>query len=342
MSDFRQPAAPRQRTLCVLLPVHNRGRLSFDYLSHLRKIVPKYLGVRVVIFDDGCTDQTVTWGRQVFKNTTVVRLPGNAYWGGAINAAILNIKAEYAEGICSDFYLLTNDDIRYASAYAFESVLNVVDESTIVYANSVFTMNFASCKLDGLQIVSRGIYFNTVTGAFDEVLPGGMANVADTYSLVSTIHPWLGSDLIPPTIPHYLSDYWFTYRLSNKGYRLKAHDDFVCFVSTHSTNNNPLSQGGSKFWPPLLGGRLLYPLRVTSPQYLPAWITFLSVEASSWEVKKRVVKLWIQLAVLMSFDLLFGGVLSMEILARSNLIWLVLRVQLKKNASLARWFKRYQ
>lgn len=277
--------------LRVLLPVHNRGTLTANFVLHLNELLPDGINLSVVVFDDGCTDETLINVKRVWPSVEVVRLDGNAYWGGAINAISEYIKSQPLSE--NSIYLLANDDIRFPSNSAFLAGLREVDEDALVCARGLLDPNLNLDSFGNIQQYpskkTKGIHYNAKTGNFEKATFTKPVNVSDTYAMLTTRAAWLSAPKIPLTIPHYLSDYWFTYNLVHKGFRIVHPDEFICLVSTHSTRNKP----GIRYsnWFKNKAQYLQSSLNKTSTSYFPAWIKFLSQKPIYPAVRIKILKL---------------------------------------------------
>lgn len=282
--------------LTVLLPVHNRGSLTASFVLHLSELLPDDMNLRVVIFDDGCTDETLANVKRIWPSVEIASLDGNAFWGGAINAIIDYIKSRplSEEGI----YLLANDDIRFPSKSAFLAGLREVDRGSLICATEVRVQSLGQNSHDIIHqhrsSGTHGIHYNQETGNFENANMSKPVNVSSTYAMLSTKDPWLSAPAIPITIPHYLSDYWLTYKLGLLGFKIVHPDNFICLESALTSRRGQVPIGEKKNW---LSAKLDYlqsSLNKTSPSYLPAWIEFLSQKPISQAVRIKVLKLQLQ------------------------------------------------
>jgi hypothetical protein len=279
------------RLLTVFLPVYNRGSLTASFIEHLRHIKPDFLSVRTVIFNDSCTDDTIEKALRVEPSATVIDLDGSAYWGGSINRIRQYVHRHVAAGDTSDYYLLANDDIRYLSPEGFLEGLKAVNNQSIACASGI-RIDHNMLDSTGLRLPVNfqpsSIFYDLETGSFGEAQEGQVANVAPTYSMLSTKEAWLTSSPIPHWMPHYLSDYWLTYKLCQKGFILNQPPEFTCFVSSTATNNQQPSETIDSIYQ--YSVRLHSFLDSSSPIYLPAWIRFL---ASGKPSAKRYFKIFV-------------------------------------------------
>ena len=280
--------------LTVFLPVHNRGRMTGDFIGHIASNLNGLVEVKFVVFDDGCSDNTVDYARHIWPSLTVVKLDGKAYWGGAINAVIDYVRVHFLSLSDEGLYLLANDDIRFCSREALMSALNTVRANSIVCAREIMvpTLNQGVARIcDSTLGVSSGIYYDADAGIFCEAKENAVPNVASTWAMLSTKEAWLMADKVPSAIPHYLSDYWLTYNLTRRGFALVQPPGFACYVSIKSTRNNPYTKESFDNWYQKLKIISRGLIEKTSPSYAPAWIRFWSQAPVSTVIRKKIFSL---------------------------------------------------
>lgn len=262
--------------LVVFLPVHNRGSLTAEFISHLESDLYLPIQIRYVVLDDGCTDDTIVNIKLIRPQVEIIQLDGNAFWGGAINAVasyIRRFSLSTSNRVC---YLLCNDDIRFISAAALNDAISRTSSNNVVCARLAERLD-PKVSWTSLMINKRidsqpPIYYNYINGTFRPACQIHPPNVASTFAMLSTSDPWLSFGSVPSTIPHYLSDYWLTYHFFKAGFNLLLPEDFLCITFLSSTRNLPTKQVQSS-----LKNLLLEYKRAatrTSTSYAPAWIRF--------------------------------------------------------------------
>jgi len=89
----------------VVIPVHNRLKLTIDCINSLKK-QEGINNINLIVVDDGSTDGTEEYFKNI-NDVTVLKGNGNLYWCGAINYGI-----EYALKISNlnDWVLIVNND----------------------------------------------------------------------------------------------------------------------------------------------------------------------------------------------------------------------------------------
>jgi GT2 family glycosyltransferase len=273
--------------------------MTASFIVHLRELLGKSMGMQVVIFDDGSTDETIINATKAMPSLTLINLGGKAYWGGAINAVSHYIQTRVQDATEDVVYLLANDDIRFPSKDALFAGINAVSTDSLICARSVLTpsIDAKSIAIKSDKVTPEPpIYYDHNKGIFLKATQDSPANVSSTWAMLSTREAWCSNITIPQSIPHYLSDYWFTYNLVKLGFNLRQPKQFICYVSTASTRNKPSAAKPNDIFSKLRD-RVKSNLQVTSTSYAPAWIEFLSQEPISTAVKRKLLKLKLKVAI---------------------------------------------
>jgi len=296
-------------SLTVLLPVHNRGGMTAAFIKHLDRILPSSYALSVVIFDDGCTDDTVECARKEWPSAAIIQLGGHAFWGGALNAAASYVQEQARQRMGSDYYLLCNDDIRFSTQASLLIALKATSDQTIVCARAVMVDHARIINADFTtsstqSTATKAIHYCSRLGKFIPACDESRVNVASTWAMLTTQKPWLHSVAIPTSIPHYLSDYWLTYNLSKIGFHISHPEQFTCLVSIQTTRNVHKSSGQN--WLESKNTRIKEITSKTSPEYAPAWISFYKQDSPSAVKHLKIIKLWL----LFSFSKLVLAILN--------------------------------
>lgn len=270
--------------LHIFLPVHNRGPVTATFISHVMAQIRNIIPYEVWILNDGCTDNTIELALEAFPAARVITLSGSAYWGGALNAIKQIIVNRHNDGFQHECYLVCNDDIRFSSG-SLELALDALLPTYVVCAlaetiehDLFLSDNILRTDPTPLLAMHR---FDSSKGQFVVESDPLMVDVSSTYAMLTTVDPWLLSDPIPLTIPHYLSDWWLTYGFSKLGFKIVHPPGFTCFTSALTTNNKFTYSTSDLVAFPFLGWfRSLfmyaaYSVDPRTPCYSPAWITFL-------------------------------------------------------------------
>jgi GT2 family glycosyltransferase len=315
----------KQLSLYVFLPVYNRGRLTANFLSHLKPLIPPCYQLRPVLLDDHCTDNTIDLARLVCPCLEIVNLSGSDYWGGALNAIKKYINSLSLADHQNNIYMVCNDDIRFCPG-SLISALSAVTPDVVIAAKTIFVkddfnsiMSVHDFKYSTLEVQIMYL-FDPLVGSFRPTNDPSRVNICETRAMLTRADPWLSCAFIPPAIPHYLSDYWLSYNFTLNGFRIKYPIDFICYNSLVSTRNT--GQYSSSFLEKVsFLGRILNKIKSfifgcassvnkSSPSYAPAWACFLKCYSKQKHLRLILIKYW--------FRFYFGHVLAFFVPAMSS------------------------
>ncbi|MGD0831114.1 MAG: glycosyltransferase family 2 protein [Terracidiphilus sp.] len=211
-------------SIAIVLPVHNRKRMTLACLSSLLR--QRIRGFQIILVDSGSTDGTADAVKAEFPNVTVLR-HGNLWWAGATNKGV-----ECALAGRANYVLTINDDLEFAEDYleammcaAKSHPLALMGSHTFdfdtkqpIYCGHLIDWKTASnCEL--LQTVPsehrHGLYGVTCYSARGLWIP---AKVFLKIGLFDEKH-----------LPHYTADMDFTARAAGAGFEMKVNCDAVLF-----------------------------------------------------------------------------------------------------------------
>lgn len=271
--------------LHVFLPVHNRGNLTANFIRHFLRLIDSNAPCQFWILDDGCTDNTIELALKQMPGAVIITLSGSAYWGGALNAIRDIILNRHIEGFRDELYLVCNDDIRLPLD-SLSIAINSLSVSNVVCALSETIDHRLLLSDEFLQSTcSKHLpmhRFDPVSSKFVVEYNSCKVDTASTYAMLTTSNPWIASEPIPSSIPHYLSDWWLTHSFSKLGFAIVHPPGFTCITSALTTNNQIICPSArNDLLSPFLKFRtwLKYASQSVdpkSPSYAPAWITFLN------------------------------------------------------------------
>ncbi|MDB5288795.1 MAG: hypothetical protein JWL69_36 [Phycisphaerales bacterium] len=109
------PTPDNLPSVCAVVPAFNRCDRTLNFLRQFQAI--DYPNKRVVICDDGSTDNTYHNIRMNFPDTEVLRGDGNLWWSGGTNMAIRHALQQGA-----DYILTINDDAEMEKNFLTEMV----------------------------------------------------------------------------------------------------------------------------------------------------------------------------------------------------------------------------
>lgn len=212
-------------TVHVLLPVHNRREITRGCLQCLQ--AQSWPNLSVLLIDDGSQDGTAELARTLLPDIVVLRGDGHWWWAGSLQQG-LNALAARNPGE-DEVVLFMNDDSRFGPDFiaqgmaALSRVENTLVQGTIRCADSG-------------DVVDRGYVFEPETLGFRPVRSDEHPNCLTTNGLFARWHDlrWIGN-FHPRLLPHYLSDYEFTWRAGRRGLSLHVAPDVELHWNRTST-----------------------------------------------------------------------------------------------------------
>lgn len=197
------------------MPTHNRWHETEITLGRL--LESTYQNIKIVLVEDGCTDETVTQCRAKFPDVEILHGDGNLWWSGAIN-----MGTQHAIESGADLVMWINDDVRVESRTVSELVATVarqgpqavacarikaVDSSVTEWRGGPPTWHpsFADYQNPEEASLPPDIPIEHPPGGQGVLIP------VDCFKAVGLI------DI--NSFPHYWADHDFHYRAMKAGYR---------------------------------------------------------------------------------------------------------------------------
>jgi GT2 family glycosyltransferase len=265
----------------VLLPVHNRAAVTVSFARALAG--QTRTDYRLVLIDDGSTDDTVERVRAVLppERLVVVHGDGHLWWAGALQRGYLLLAADQgvAEG---DAVLIANDDMTFGPGFLAAGML-LLDAHPDAAIQAV-----GHDLLSG--VVDRGVIASLSVLRFRAAGPGERANCLSTRGLLMRVGVLLASGGFRPRwLPHYLSDYEFTLRLRRRGVKLICDERFNAVVRLEMTGREQYRRDGLRsFWNEAFSNRAKY-----NPKHMSA---FILMTCSWWAVPFQLTRVWLRFA----------------------------------------------
>ncbi len=230
-----------QPRIFVVIPVHNRIDYTRACLRSLGKQTVRDL--RVVIVDDGSTDETAGGLASDFPQVTVLRGDGNLWWAGAMNMGLEWCLDHVSD---NDYILTLNNDTTVGPDYLKSLLLSAATRPGTLIGSVIVSDEDRSTIVDG------GVLVNWLT-AKHKVLAVGepvqRLGESEDFLQVVDVLPGRGT-LIPAAViraigvydskrlPHYGADYEFSHRARRLGYALLISYRAIVYSSVRSTGIN--------------------------------------------------------------------------------------------------------
>lgn len=266
--------------LYVIVPVHNRARTTARFLDALA--AQSFIDFKLVMVDDGCTDDTVSIAQDKLPPERVMVLVGDGqlWWAGALQLAYEQLLTQQLNP--EDAVLIINDDVTFEPDF-------------LEIGLAVLSANAGSCiqalGIDGASgSVDRGAMADIVRLRFRAAEAGESANCLSTRGLLMNAQTFVGSGGFRPRwLPHYLSDYEFTLRLRRQGVALLVDDHFTAVVDLELTGlNEPVARGVRSFWRDAFSNRAKF-----NPKH---WTAFVILACPAWVAPLHIARIWLGFA----------------------------------------------
>jgi len=230
----------------ILLPVYNRKNITLRFISLLKQ--QDYLNYSLLLIDDGSTDGTAEAVCKDLPQTIVLKGKGNWWWGGSLHQGYKWIrKQNIAE---SDIVLIINDDTVIKNNFITSAVpiLNQ-NKKTLVLA--------AAYDIETNVLADAGISYDFNQNIFHKPDENHPVNCLSTRGLFLKATDFIDlGGFYPRLLPHYGSDYEFTVRAHNKGYRLICSEEIKLWLDEITTGVHGIeSYKWKEFWKVYLSKR---------------------------------------------------------------------------------------
>ncbi len=93
----------KDKSIFIVIPVHNRKEFTCDCLLSLRRQTMQ--NFKIIVVDDGSTDGTSEMIQEEFPEVTLLHGDGNLWWTGATNLGV-----QYALSQRAEYIMTLNDD----------------------------------------------------------------------------------------------------------------------------------------------------------------------------------------------------------------------------------------
>ena len=220
----------------VILPVHNRRKLTESFVKNLKSQI--YEKIELVLVDDGSSDGTSMAISELYPSVHVLKGDGNLWWAGSIDMGLQFVKSRDPHP--DDLILLINDDTEIQEDFILNGVHLIAQQpGRLLLAKSRNHQN------NSFQEVGSKIFwplFRISKAKNDEDI-----NCAPSRGLLFQWNAYLRIGAwVPKILPHYCSDYEFTCRAIRKGFPILTSDLFCLKTDTSATGMEFIEANNSK------------------------------------------------------------------------------------------------
>jgi GT2 family glycosyltransferase len=200
--------------LYILLPVHNRREITQRFLECLKRQTLQ--DFQLVLIDDGSTDDTDKMVVELLPETKIIYGNGNLWWAGGLQKGYELLSTMDLSP--TDAVLLINDDTEFENDF-LQIAMNILGRKRNVALKAWSVDKYSGERGDGYIVANLGNY------TFNSTDNEKLANCTSTRGLFIGAKEFIDiGGFVPNKLPHYLSDYEFTIRAFNKGYKIYCDD----------------------------------------------------------------------------------------------------------------------
>ncbi|MFZ4855394.1 MAG: glycosyltransferase family 2 protein [Desulfuromonadaceae bacterium] len=197
-------------TVYILLPVHNRCDVTRRFIDCLNAQTYQYF--HLVLIDDGSTDGTSDMVYEHIAALTVIKGKGNWWWAGSLQQGYLWLQKQ---NISQDsIVLIINDDTIFEPDFIENAVMLLANQKRVLLCAYYFSLQ------DG-RLIDSGLYIDWKLFTCIKTDNPNEINCLSTRGLFLRCSDFIEiGGFYPKILPHYYSDYEFTIRAFNKGFKL--------------------------------------------------------------------------------------------------------------------------
>ncbi|WP_198158682.1 glycosyltransferase family 2 protein [Picosynechococcus sp. PCC 73109] len=218
----------KMHDLYILLPVHNRYSITQHFIQHLQR--QTFQDYHLVLLDDGSTDGTATMVEAAIPNLTIIRGIGDWWWAGALHQGYLWLKKQKFD--YNPVILIMNDDTEFDTDFLQNGLSQIKNKSnTLLMAECHQKGNIGKgTKINWQQFKFRPVQNNETPDCF---CTSALFLQWQTFEKIGSFYPRL--------LPHYISDYEFTYRAKRKGFQLLTNPNVIISWDNENTGHHHLN-----------------------------------------------------------------------------------------------------
>lgn len=212
--------------LYILLPVHNRKQVTQHFIECLRE--QTYQDYHLILIDDGSIDGTTEMVNNLIhpSKLTVIKGKGNWWWAGSLQQGLNCLKKQRMNN--NDLILFINDDVSFSDNYLENAVRVMVEKKDVLMLSRHVAPETGVISESGVTSDLKTLTFN-ISESADRINCLSTRGLFVHWAVVKEI-----GDFHPRLLPHYWSDYEYTIRGYQNGFKCETSADIV-IVPNHET-----------------------------------------------------------------------------------------------------------
>lgn len=208
----------------IILPVHNRFDITKSFILDLK--IQEYKDFRLILVDDGSTDGTSEMVQSLLNDSIIIKGDGNLWWAGALDKAYNYIKSINTDP--KDVILIINDDTKINRDFLSKAVNSLANKNNLLLK--------AECYNFDNELIDTGVYIDWRNFTFKNTRVNKEINCVSTRGLFMYVSDFINlGGFYTKLLPHYTSDYEYTYRAYKKGFKLIVDPDLKIFFNDKTT-----------------------------------------------------------------------------------------------------------
>jgi len=257
-------------SIATYVPIYGRECETDDFILNLVSAYGRFAILNIFIIDckgTYCAAEISIIAKEYNCSVQLIHASQSDYWGACINISLRHFIASKDQ-----YFLICNNDSYHFPELAEGMIGNLVRNGSALCAignveyfdrEEIYRSSPAlGCALSKyVKCISHGVRFDSRSLSFIPVYDGRNPNVAPTVSIAISRKFIMaaGSSLfVPNSIPHYLSDYYFTHELHKHGVFLLPDHGWLVLRFKNEPSAVPNNS----------------PFHIKSHSYIPAWIAF--------------------------------------------------------------------
>jgi GT2 family glycosyltransferase len=265
----------------ILLPIHNRKEITLNFIRCLKNQTEK--NYRLILIDDGSTDGTSDAVRNEVSNVKILKGDGHLWWAGALQKGIDYLKSISIS--LNDVVLIINDDTYFEENFLSNGLKNIRFLDRAIVRATIYD---DKSKI----LIDKGVHFDNEKLTFQKKNIS-IVNCLNTNGLFVKWKDLLYiGDFHTKLLPHYLSDYEFTYRAYRRGVKLYVPENVKLY-------SNAITTGVYNFTGLSINETLKYLFSNKSHHNPIAWSIFILLTTPKKKWLSFLSKYWLDIAALL-------------------------------------------
>ena len=220
--------------VCIRLIVPVRNRLPITQAFVVCLAEQEHQNFQVIFIDDGSTDGTTEYLKELDQRFTTLRSDKDLWWAGSINLAFRYLRNTSIQD--TDLIMILNDDVVLEADFLTNGIQVAIENYDCLIGANFKEQEYGRLFQAGIKFDLRAMQFH-VASDISEINTLSTKGLIVSYKNVKKIGKFR-----PILLPHYFSDYEWTFRAHKRGMHLVTSDIFFLTVYDTTTGMHDISQ----------------------------------------------------------------------------------------------------